>query len=572
MTATKTSKTAKDGAAASFNLEMATESGTGNIAQATYLAKASDETLIDPATSGNQTSANTKLDTINTTLGTPMQNSGGSVTANAGTNLNTSALVLDTTLTGGAAKTIARGGQKGTTNTNADITHTASGANHECMDIALYDASGNQIGSLLATAAKQPALGTAGAASADVITVQGVASMTALKVDGSAVTQPVSAASLPLPAGAATAAKQPAPGTAGTASADVITVQGKAGMTPVVVDASATSIQGGTVGSTPPTGANNVMMAALDSSGNVARFTLSGAEGTGVKVSEPDGLQVSPASVTSATTIFTQDMTGYEGIAVHVTSPGTTCTITYETSEDNINWLATTGMSSAYVSGFDTNNTTNSAAVMTFPRRGRYFRARVSTYTSGTVTVIYSLLKSNHVIPTAVGSVNGRSASGTLMVGPPVAIGFDARTSNLSVASGQAVYGVSTLAGAQIVYPFSIPELSWQFNAASGGIINTTTAVTLVAAAGAGVRNYCRSLSVHTNGTNAAGEIAIRDGAAGTVIWRGFMTANQANNIPPITFDPPLRGSANTLMEFVTLTAGGVSSALYVNAQGFQAP
>ena len=43
-----------------------------------------------------------------------------------------------------------------------------------------------------ATAAKQPALGTAGAASADVITVQGKAGMTALIVDGSGVTQPVS--------------------------------------------------------------------------------------------------------------------------------------------------------------------------------------------------------------------------------------------------------------------------------------------------------------------------------------------------------------------------------------------
>lgn len=42
------------------------------------------------------------------------------------------------------------------------------------------------------TAAKQPALGTAGTASTDVLTVQGIASMTALKVDGSAVTQPVS--------------------------------------------------------------------------------------------------------------------------------------------------------------------------------------------------------------------------------------------------------------------------------------------------------------------------------------------------------------------------------------------
>lgn len=43
-----------------------------------------------------------------------------------------------------------------------------------------------------ATAAKQPALGTAGTASTDVITVQGIASMTALKVDGSGVTQPIS--------------------------------------------------------------------------------------------------------------------------------------------------------------------------------------------------------------------------------------------------------------------------------------------------------------------------------------------------------------------------------------------
>jgi len=54
------------------------------------------------------------------------------------------------------------------------------------------------------TSAKQPALGTAGTASADVLTVQGIAGMVALKVDGSGVTQPVSVASLPLPSGAAT--------------------------------------------------------------------------------------------------------------------------------------------------------------------------------------------------------------------------------------------------------------------------------------------------------------------------------------------------------------------------------
>lgn len=42
------------------------------------------------------------------------------------------------------------------------------------------------------TSAKQPALGTAGSAASDVITVQGIASMVALKVDNSGVTQPIS--------------------------------------------------------------------------------------------------------------------------------------------------------------------------------------------------------------------------------------------------------------------------------------------------------------------------------------------------------------------------------------------
>lgn len=118
-----------------------------------------------------------------------------------------------------------------------------------------------------ASLAKQPALGVAGTASTDVLTVQGIAAMTALKVDGSAVTQPVSgtvgvsgtvpvsgtffqgtqpvsAASLPLPSGASTSAKQPALGTAGTASTDVLTVQGIASGTPINVSSAPTTSGG----------------------------------------------------------------------------------------------------------------------------------------------------------------------------------------------------------------------------------------------------------------------------------------------------------------------------------------
>lgn len=58
------------------------------------------------------------------------------------------------------------------------------------------------------TSAKQPAIGVSGTSSTDVLTVQGIAGMVAIKVDGSAITQPISTVSLPLPTGAATSALQ----------------------------------------------------------------------------------------------------------------------------------------------------------------------------------------------------------------------------------------------------------------------------------------------------------------------------------------------------------------------------
>jgi hypothetical protein len=64
----------------------------------------------------------------------------GTVTANAGTNLNTSALALDATLTGGSQKAINRGGAKGAT-TAADITSTANGVDHQGLDVQVQNAS-----------------------------------------------------------------------------------------------------------------------------------------------------------------------------------------------------------------------------------------------------------------------------------------------------------------------------------------------------------------------------------------------------------------------------------------------
>jgi hypothetical protein len=130
----------------------------------------------------------------------------------------TNAGALDVTVVGGATGT--------TTKANAaDPTLIeGSGTNQLSTDLAGYlrvltKQSGVwtvNLGSLngAATAAKQPSLGTAGAASTDVLTVQGISSMTPLKVDGSAVTQPISGSltnisgTISLPTGASTSANQ----------------------------------------------------------------------------------------------------------------------------------------------------------------------------------------------------------------------------------------------------------------------------------------------------------------------------------------------------------------------------
>lgn len=111
-------------------------------------------------------------------------------------------------------------------------------------------------------------------------------------------------------------------------------------------------------------------------------------------------------------------------------------------------------------------------------------------------------------------------------------------------------------------------QTRWSYAAATGGIDNSTTAVTIKAAAGAGVYNYVTSAQISHATLGAATELAIRDGAGGTVLWRMTLATGANENIG-VTFDPPLKGSANTLLEVVTLT--GVTGDVLFNAQGYSA-
>ena len=296
-------------------------------------------------------------------------------------------------------------------------------------------------------------------------------------------------------------------------------------------------------------------------------------------VAQPDGLSVSGTVIgtlanqaTSGipTVLFTTSMLNYESITVQVTSAGTNCVITYETSDDNSNWVNSAGLNAASVGTSGLSPITSTAVITQFPRKALYFRARVSTYGLGTVSVVGTLSKSpvaqlGTLVLTGVSTVGGVLSEGTAATTSPVLVGLEARTSSkTSVANASAVRPISTIDGRQITRLNSIPENEWQYAAASGGIVDKTDNV-LVAAAGANIKNYLTGLSV-ANANATASEIVIKDGAL-TVIWRMYLAANAP--IQSIKFVTPLQSSANTALNVACITTG---TQTYINAQGYKAP
>lgn len=284
-----------------------------------------------------------------------------------------------------------------------------------------------------------------------------------------------------------------------------------------------------------------------------------------------DGQAIAPVSVSSATTLFTvADTSGYGSISVQVTSAGTTCTITYEVSEDGVTWVSTFGRTPTFSSGANTGATSSTTATqLIFPLLSKMFRARVSTYTSGTVTIQGTLKKDTSLVTSGfvVGTLTDANNPGSTAI-PTV---FEGRTSNkTAVANATVVRPIATSIGAVVNKPYQIPELDWSFVAASGGIVNSTTGVTMVTPAGAGIRNYVTGCQISDDTLGSATELAIRDGAAGTVIWRQKL---QTASIAPsqVVFQSPIKSTANTLLEVATLTAS-ITGGVYVNCQGYQAP
>lgn len=97
-------------------------------------------------------------------------------------------------------------------------------------------------------------------------------------------------------------------------------------------------------------------------------------------------------SVSSAATLITQDMTGYGSVSMQIAANAGGNTVAFEVSNDNTTWLPKVGnISTATGTGADGTSTTSASTMFEFTVPEKWFRARVSTYVSGTTTVVPTL-------------------------------------------------------------------------------------------------------------------------------------------------------------------------------------
>lgn len=273
-----------------------------------------------------------------------------------------------------------------------------------------------------------------------------------------------------LPTGAATSAKQPALGTAGSASSDVITVQGIASGTAQPISGTVTSNMGTTNGlALDATITGGTQQTKITDGTNIGNVLKSDGTAAGQNAQLVGGTGYSTATLTlnaGAPNTAWFDLLNYAWVSVGILTNTTPATLTFQAASDgsqtnpvSVNLLSPSGTTTASTS-------TSTTATFHGPRSGRYFRVSSNVAGGNTVTLVMTFYTEPSTLQaitaaqggtwtvgsnSAVGSAtpaNGFlvavSNSGTLASVNAVAALGDTSTGSGSLATGSFLYNGST--------------------------------------------------------------------------------------------------------------------------------
>jgi hypothetical protein len=271
------------------------------------------------------------------------------------------------------------------------------------------------------------------------------------------------------------------------------------------------------------------------------------------------------AGLLNADLVASMDVGNYKWFCLHV--EGTfTGTLTIQCSNDNTNWKSTAVQA--------TNNTSNQfgttvtgTGMHVGPLYGfKYFRIRMTAYTSGTATAVLTLSANPSVwsaiaaVPSGNSNVIGNVAHDAVDSSNPIKVGYKATASLSGLTLVAAADRTDAFAGLDGV-PFVRLNTNLE-DIVTGNASNTDgTSTQVIAASGAGIKTYLTDVTL-TNTSASNIYVEIKDGS--TTKWTVPVSANSGATLH---FTTPLPGTANTAWNFDPSAA---TTTVYCSAAGFK--
>ena len=377
----------------------------------------------------------------------------------------------------------------------------------------------------------------------------------ALLVDASATTQPVSAASLPLPTGAATLAEQQTQTTSLQLLDNLVLAEdaahqsGDPGIQSFAVRNDSDASLAGTTGDYTPL--------QVDANGYLKVNIKAGAGSGGTALADKAAFTEGTTSHTPIGGVYNEtisaDPTEDQAAAVRITAKRAI----------HVNLRDSAGAELTAGAQYAEDAVHASGDMLTMAGAVRRDTAAVGSGADGDNST-FNVDNAGRLWARIVGD----SAHDAAISGSPVRVAGRGMSADFAaVATGDTVDLLASLLGKLVILTDALPANTWSYAAPAGGLV-TTSGVTAKAAAGAGIRNYVSKIQFMNSHQTIGTEVVIRDGAAGTVLWRGW--AQFPGGGAEVEFKPPLRGTANTLIEIAEVTTTATAGVL-VNLQGFVA-
>lgn len=274
-----------------------------------------------------------------------------------------------------------------------------------------------------------------------------------------------------------------------------------------------------------------------------------------------------PASVGP---ILQFETTGYGSILLQLQGPFTG-TVTFQVSNDGTTFQSALAWP---VSGAASPVSSSTAVGQwVIPAMGRFFRAQMTTAGTGTPTAIAVLKNWSAWLPTNAPSIAANSSVNVSQIGAsalaaedsaattvPMLVGGITRTAlpASTIVAGDAIRATFSQSGQLITKQFAVSDLDFYVNAT----VTTNTQTALRAAQGANIRQNVTSV-IFQNTSATATVLTIQDGSTTLAT---FSCAASMSNPVQLFFVTPLRGTANTALNYI---AGTAAANVLLNVCGY---